>query len=272
MTSTFLTGFALGVLIIFLNEHFSERRLYADEHRLFAAQVVFIVGLLSIWKLGISTNPGPLAQVIPAFIAPLSYHLIGHLMLVAKLAKETEGFWVFKTAIQRHGYIEHKKIVDNAGATRFGLILIGRSSQRGLLDTLVGSDGWSEEERLGLLRHERGHTIVGIPFILLESLAVCACANALSQNGNVLYLPMLFTLLTLLAWANELCADVFAGKYGYAFMRRVTADVPAWCYLLGGVGMNSHPPLLFRYAAYAWPITFPVGIVLGMSMYYLAGR
>jgi hypothetical protein len=270
-----LLGVLLALFIYVTNYYLLNERLIGfSNERSVILQLLFLAGFIYpiTQQTDMSVYNG--IVVLTAIMVSFALHLWHHLQKNREIANDQARFFLFRSMSVRDGYVESKdpQDLDNAYSSRFGLRVLGRASDRGIFDRLLGRDGWTDEERKALLSHERGHTIGGIVTIPVGTLMFYYfVVNVIKiQWTSLLLLPTFLTMVTLIAWIDELVADSWAGLHGFALQKRLWDKMPWNNWMAGTVGVSSHPPMILRYVAFRNPWVIPVVLSLIFVCWFFA--
>ncbi len=248
----------LGVflLILLVKQFFNQSILAKNKFVLIISYLIFLSGLYFIFHYKIYVTFADAEIIIGTFILNLMFYVILHLIYKSNIQTRSDF-------IKRYGYYESKDklYANNAASTRFGITVIGRSGRKSAFDhkhpilsffkDLIfpsAVDGWTGNQRKAILLHERGHSIFGTFFIFLESVIFYLFVFNLIHNFSYKLFPIWLAAITILSWLEELMCDFWAGYSGFSLF----GDVFNFSVfsLLGGIGANSHPPIILRCVAF----------------------
>ncbi|MEM9216845.1 MAG: hypothetical protein AAGD25_21155 [Cyanobacteria bacterium P01_F01_bin.150] len=228
-------------------------------------QPIFFIGLLLAWVVPIDWSIHNWITLLVAF----SLNLISNIANHKRLAMGIQGLidkqsWWQIGPLRRYkvmeGYVRDSGMQDNAYTSRFGVLVLGISSNVSLRHWLFGKDGWEDDQRTAILRHERGHDIFAVPIISLQTLVFYWFYNSFALWNGLFLIPTFLSAWTLVSWLDELLADTVAGHYGLSLFESIFRDASLPDYILGGIGAYSHPPLMLRKLAFCYVIPIGVGL------------
>lgn len=261
-----LFGVFLAVIIFIYNFFINEESMDRNGTIKIFSYLVFIWGIYEITAINQQSINFYGIILVVAIGANFLINLTNHFNLKSHIDSQHytwwRKLWFFKIYEKRFGYVVSYDKYDlfNAHSSRFGLHVVGSKT---IWDRLLKKDGWTKPEKAAIILHEWGHSISAIFIIAVETIIFYLFFSNIQSLMSIFWLfPILFTLVTLLSWMEELIADTFSGPLGFSLMKAYMKEFRWYDYILGNIGARSHPPVILRYLAFCYVLPISVFVLL----------